>query len=354
MGFCLSKTSEESATSAAIERDIKRDKERQRSEVKLLLLGAGESGKSTILKQMKLIHEGGYNTDELRAFRQVIYSNLVQSMKALLIGLNKLDWQLENPENDKHAKEIRALPDQLGAHEIPSPATFKAIKLLWNDAAIQKVQFRAGHLFYLNDSAQYYLDAIDRIQEEGYLPTDQDVLRSRTKTTGIVETSFGIGDMTYRMFDVGGQRSERKKWIHCFENVTAIIFLAAISEYDSNLIEDESVNRMIEALTIFDTVCNSRWFQKTSIILFLNKTDIFKEKIERVPIEDYFPDYQGGPDYELGCQYFKERFEVLNQSTKKQIYTHFTCATDTNQMKFVMSAVHDIIIQTSLRNAGLM
>lgn len=70
------------------------------------------------------------------------------------------------------------------------------------------------------------------------------------------------------MFDVGGQRSERKKWIHCFENVTAIIFLAAISEYDSTLVEDENVNRMMEALTLFDTICNSRWFQKTSIICF--------------------------------------------------------------------------------------
>lgn len=354
MGICKSKPADESATSAAIERDIKRDREKQRSEVKLLLLGAGESGKSTILKQMKLIHEGGYNTAELTAFRQIIYSNLIQSMKALLIGLDKCDWQLESPENDRYAKEIRALPDQLGPSEVPSPSTFKALKLLWQDGAIQKVQYRAGHLFYLNDSAQYYLDAIDRIQEADYIPTEQDVLRSRTKTTGITETTFNIGDLTYRMFDVGGQRSERKKWIHCFENVTAIIFLAAISEYDSNLVEDESVNRMIEALTLFDTICNSRWFQKTSIILFLNKTDIFKEKVERVPIEDYFPDYQGGPDYELGCQYFKERFLALNQSPTKQVYTHFTCATDTNQMKFVMSAVHDIIIQTSLRNAGLM
>ena len=61
---------------------------------------------------------------------------------------------------------------------------------------------------------------------------------------GITETTFVIGDLTYRMFDVGGQRSERKKWIHCFENVTAIIFLVAISEYDQVLIEDETVVRI--------------------------------------------------------------------------------------------------------------
>jgi guanine nucleotide-binding protein G(i) subunit alpha len=138
-----------------------------------------------------------------------------------------------------------------------------------------------------------YFDSIDRIAQANYLPTDQDVLRSRVKTTGITETTFIIGDLTYRMFDVGGQRSERKKWIHCFENVTTILFLVAISEYDQLLLEDETVNRMQEALTLFDSICNSRWFVKTSIILFLNKIDRFREKLPVSPMRNYFPDYEG-------------------------------------------------------------
>jgi guanine nucleotide-binding protein G(i) subunit alpha len=138
-----------------------------------------------------------------------------------------------------------------------------------------------------------YFDSIDRIAAPDYIPNDQDVLRSRVKTTGITETTFIIGDLTYRMFDVGGQRSERKKWIHCFENVTTILFLVAISEYDQLLFEDETVNRMQEALTLFDSICNSRWFVKTSIILFLNKIDRFKEKLPISPMRNYFPDYEG-------------------------------------------------------------
>ena len=134
-----------------------------------------------------------------------------------------------------------------------------------------------------------YFDSIDRIAQPNYLPTDQDVLRSRVKTTGITETTFIIGDLTYRMFDVGGQRSERKKWIHCFENVTTILFLVAISEYDQLLLEDETVNRMQEALTLFDSICNSRWFVKTSIILFLNKIDRFREKLPCKSNAQLFP-----------------------------------------------------------------
>ena len=185
-----------------------------------------------------------------------------------------------------------------------------------------------------------YFDNITRIAAPDYMPNDQDVLRSRVKTTGITETTFIIGDLTYRMFDVGGQRSERKKWIHCFENVTTILFLVAISEYDQLLFEDETVNRMQEALTLFDSISNSRWFTKTSIILFLNKIDRFKEKLPVSPMKNYFPDYEGGDDYAAACDYVLNRFVSLNQHETKQIYTHFTCATDTTQIRFVMAAVN--------------
>lgn len=95
------------------------------------------------------------------------------------------------------------------------------------------------------------------------------------------------------MVDVGGQRSERKKWIHCFEDVTAIIFMVAISEYDQVLFEDENVNRMGESLTLFQSIVDMQWFQKTSIILFMNKTDIFENKIKISPLKKYFPQYKG-------------------------------------------------------------
>ena len=83
------------------------------------------------------------------------------------------------------------------------------------------------------------MEDIDRIWADGYIPNDQDLLRSRLRTTGITETIFDLGQLTYRMFDVGGQRSERKKWIHCFENVNCLMFLVAISGYDQCLVEDK-------------------------------------------------------------------------------------------------------------------
>lgn len=101
------------------------------------------------------------------------------------------------------------------------------------------------------------------------------------------------------MVDVGGQRSERKKWIHCFEDVTAIIFMVAISEYNQVLFEDETVNRMSESLMLFQSICDMDWFKNTSIILFMNKTDIFKKKLKSSPLVHYFPKYRGRHHYKL-------------------------------------------------------
>ncbi|KAH8556841.1 guanine nucleotide binding protein, alpha subunit [Umbelopsis sp. PMI_123] len=344
-----------------IENQLKKDRINMKSEIKMLLLGAGESGKSTILKQMKLIHDGGYTSEERESFKEVIFSNTIQSMRVTLEAMEMMGLPFQRSENYGYKLAVMDAPSQIdGSHLEPQLAD--AVYSLWADPATKQCVARANE-FQLNDSARYYFDSIERIGQHNYLPTDQDVLRSRVKTTGITETTFVIGNLTCRMFDVGGQRSERKKWIHCFENVTAIIFLIAISEYDQVLIEDETVNRMQEALTLFDSICNSRWFVKTSIILFLNKIDLFKEKLPNSPMERYFPDFrvrknmqtQKGPStYEAASEYILKRFVALNQSTTKQVYTHFTCATDTQQIKFVMAAVNDIIVHNNLREVGLL
>ena len=204
-----------------------------------MLLGAGESGKSTILKQMQLIHGSGYSNEEREAFKEIIFSNTVQSMRVILDAMETLGVALENDANNKHKDIIANQPSQIESDHFPKDVA-NAVKELWNDAGVKEC-FNRSREYQLNDSSRYYFDAIERMTESSYLPTDQDILRSRVKTTGIVETTFKIGDLTYRMFDVGGQRSERKKWIHCFENVTAIIFMVAISEYDQVLLEDETV-----------------------------------------------------------------------------------------------------------------
>lgn len=148
------------------------------------------------------------------------------------------------------------------------------------------------HEISANRRASFF-DNIDRFLNPDYMPDQQDVLRARVRSTGIEEAEFTFEDLAFRMLDVGGQRSERRKWIHCFDCVTAVIFCVALSEYDQTLREDESQNRMKESLLLFDEICNSLWFKQTAFILFLNKTDLFRDKIAKKDLTCCFPDYTG-------------------------------------------------------------
>ncbi|XP_004399328.1 PREDICTED: guanine nucleotide-binding protein G(i) subunit alpha-2 isoform X1 [Odobenus rosmarus divergens] len=339
--------------SKMIDKNLREDGEKAAREVKLLLLGAGESGKSTIVKQMKIIHEDGYSEEECRQYRAVVYSNTIQSIMAIVKAMGNLQIDFADPSRADDARQLFALSCTAEEQGVLPEDLSGVIRRLWADHGVQAC-FGRSREYQLNDSAAYYLNDLERIAQSDYIPTQQDVLRTRVKTTGIVETHFTFKDLHFKMFDVGGQRSERKKWIHCFEGVTAIIFCVALSAYDLVLAEDEEMNRMHESMKLFDSICNNKWFTDTSIILFLNKKDLFEEKITHSPLTICFPEYTGANKYDEAASYIQSKFEDLNKrKDTKEIYTHFTCATDTKNVQFVFDAVTDVIIKNNLKDCGL-
>ncbi|KAH9906815.1 G protein alpha subunit [Xylariomycetidae sp. FL2044] len=337
------------ARTRELDKIIKQDEKRMQREVKLLLLGAGESGKSTVLKQMKLIYAQGFSKNEKLEWKPVVFNNIIQAMRVIFEAMDDYSIKFEDEENQR-AKDLLLVDIEISPNDSLPEAYLEPVKTLWADAGVQKAILK-GHEYALHDNLAYFCGDADRLWAKGYVPTDQDLLRSRLRTTGITETVFDLGQLTYRMFDVGGQRSERKKWIHCFENVNCLMFLVAISGYDQCLVEDKEGNQMNEALMLWESIANSHWFTKSALILFLNKMDLFKEKIAGSPITSHgFTDYQGpADDYKQASKYFMDKFRALNRNPEKEIYGHFTNATDTNLLKITMGSVQDMIIQRNLK-----
>jgi len=174
------------------------------------------------------------------------------------------------------------------------------------------------------------------------------VLRARLRTTGAYEIAFNLGGTRFKVIDVGGQRSERRKWLPLFIDVTAILFFASLSEYNMRLEEDKDVNRLHESLKLFEEIITHKGFMDIPVILFLNKDDLFKEKIREVDLKVCFAEYSGGKDYELGKKYILDRFVEKNASARL-LYTHVTVATDTKNIDFVFTAVKDIILRHYLQ-----
>jgi len=298
---------------------------------------------------MITLYGPGFAEEDRKTYREIIYSNVITNIKTLCVQCSNPQWG--GKVDPSLAPSIKFILEIKGDSRIEAKVGGH-IKLLWKDRGIKQT-FDNRAKFQLTDNADWYFDRIDEISKEGYIPSQGDVLRARVRTTGIVENDFAIEGNKFKMFDVGGQRNERKKWIHCFENVTAVLFVAAISAYDQTLYEDETTNRMVEALNLFEEICNSRWFRDTSMVLFLNKSDLFAKKIEKVPLTVCFPEYTGDNSYEQTTNYLIQQFESRNRNPDKHVYTHITCATNTDNVSAVFNAVKDIIIRRSLNEAGL-
>jgi hypothetical protein len=210
-----------------------------------------------------------------------------------------------------------------------------------------------------------FFENIDRFIAADYVPTQADILRTRIRSTGIEEADFHFADMNFkydrsrfcfrhprlthlppfsRMMDVGGQRSERRKWIHCFEKcITAIVFCAALSCYDQVLREDDQTNAMKDTLDLFEEIANSPFFSSVALILLLNKRDLFEEKIKTVDLKVWNPNYTGGHDYDKGLQFVRDRFHELHPRPD-MLFIHPTIAIDSQNVDLIFRAVRSTIL----------
>ncbi|XP_056132735.1 guanine nucleotide-binding protein subunit alpha-11-like [Lampris incognitus] len=238
---CVCCLSEEERRSVAVDKEIKRilrqQKKLERREIKVLLLGTGESGKTTFIRQMRIIHGRGFSEEERKAFAKCIFQNIFTAIKAMTGAMTTLKIPYSNAQNEMYAKWIQDV-DAVQVSQLER-GYVDAIRRLWADSGI-RVCYERRSEYQLLDSTEYYMTNLDRIATPDYIPTAQDVLRVRFPTTGIHDYSFNVKTITLRIVDVGGQKSERRKWIHCFENVTSLIFLASLSEYDQVLEERET------------------------------------------------------------------------------------------------------------------
>merc|ERR1719411_266626 len=278
--------------------------------------------------------------------------------------MQEFEIPFDNEDSEENAKFIQ----DVDLSQIVSPGTccrslfsyqtLVIIKDFWKDASVQDC-FNRQKDYHMSDSIAYFLTHIDRINQHDYVPTEQDILRCRVPTTGVVEYSFNIQSHHFRIFDVGGQRTERRKWIHCFEDVTSVIFLAALSDYNETCQStydeqnpEKDLNRLDVSISLFKLIKRNPWFENSSMILFLNKKDLLEEKINSFDLKDHFPEYQGGKCNALAARnYIQDKFcEQADEKDETTVYSHFTCATDTNNMRFVFESVSSTILDQNIRD----
>jgi len=314
---------------------------------KILLLGTGESGKSTIVKQIKLLHNKKLTQKELIITGNSLHQNVVDCMKALLnarknFGMYELDDEGKKTEEELFDwDESKRLDAEMG----------RRILKLYSSEAIQKTYARRSE-FWLLDSFPYYIKNLDRFTEEGWTPSEEDSVMARIRTTGIVvsnlESKLTQEDkdepdrLHFQVVDVGGQRNERKKWIHCFDDVRAILFIDNLAGFNQVLFEDSGKNRMHESLELFNKVTYNKIFAGTPIFLFLNKKDLFEQMIKETDMSVCFPEYKGGKDVNNALEFIKIQFKK-QLPPKKDVVIQVVSACWSRQIRVAFDEVKKVL-----------
>ncbi|KAJ7252140.1 G-protein alpha subunit [Mycena haematopus] len=397
-----------------IDEDIKREAARRqlesRKEVKVMLLGQAESGKSTFYKQLQVFHESNIFDEERPSWRIVVYANLIKAVRKILeeldyefsLSLDEYPWTSEGsgPTDVSAQNEVLELrrnllplislegslfselsegvsfvghrrstlfPPRKGAIIAANRAAqvlgmaVHVIEALWRHRSVEHM-LRARKL-RLNESGLFFLSHVRRIAQPDYIPSLDDVLHVRLQTVGVIEHSMKVntlgGSFIWRIYDVGGTRSQRPAWCSYFDDVNALIFLAPISAFDQYLEEDPLTNRIHDSLELLTSICSNKLLKDAQLILLLNKIDILRQKLEAgVQISQYIMSYGNRPNnFSTAAEYFRSHFLAAHKKKdafQRRLYVHFTTMLDVQATQIIIVSLGDLIMRKHIAQTGLM
>jgi len=365
--------------------------EGQKDPVRILVLGISGSGKSTFSKQMKILYNEGFTDEERLSYVNIIRTNVLIGMKELAEQAVSQGLDVE----EKHRKYVRYFKENnVNELELADQNVLKKVKALWSDDAIQSAWEKCRNYQIQVSQLDYVMDNLDRITENDYIPNDEDIIRSRQRTTGAYSTRFIYEKDSWEIFDVGGQIPERKKWktIVNESNFTTIIYFAALDEYnmESNEAPGAGKTKMEVSLEVFSEIVNDEETFGCCRILFLNKTDLFREKIKSKDglkeFKDKFPDFEDYLKEDLendiqpknyinemvsnsnylennkektfwgAIKYIERKFRnaIENEDQREQMLVAYpTCAIDKDLIEKIFHVVKDYVFDIRMTLSGI-
>jgi len=327
--------------------------------IKVVLLGIGGSGKTTFSKQMQIIHQNGFDQDQAGRFKGILLANLFTGIKTVLPSVK----DFEQPELYKLSRRIQDYTDE---SEIEwNPEMVKKLQDLYKDPSFQTAWKREKDSSVIQ--LEYMMDNLERFLLPEFVPGNEDILRARQRTTGESISNFEDNKNVWTLIDVGGQFSEREKWEDVFaqNKPHAIIFFLAVDEFNvpngEIRTENEAKTKFDLAMSVFrQRMCGEGPVRDYGLcrIVFLNKVDLFQEKIkddERWALFKEAMEYNGEREVDKCMDNIKQKMETIRQSSgeTEPLTIHVTCALDTEMMSKVVEDIKVSIVRTTMKDLGM-
>ena len=277
-----------------VEEFLRKERAYEHSRRRILFTGAGNSGKSTLMKGFRVMKSGdlsAFSPEEQMKWKIIIRDNIVNEFIHTMIMMDKLCIPLENETNEPHAEKLStmyAFQEEFPFHVV------QAIEALWADLGVQHYHRQRGSDFYPEHNISYWVNEMRRVAAKEYEPSLEDILKARLRTNYIDSTRLELDGTPYEFFDVGGARSARKKWIHVMNDKDLVFFLVNATGYDKCLVEDMNGNHLDESYMLFESLVKSKYFESSPFVIVFTHKDQLDEELRH-----YSPNGYGFPDLPL-------------------------------------------------------
>ncbi|KAN0027635.1 hypothetical protein ACTFIU_010606 [Dictyostelium citrinum] len=343
--LCAQNSYQESLTSIGIDKSLKDHKLKLDGEIRVLILGQKKSGVTTFFKSYLNLENHSMSHNELRDRRNLVYKTLINQLKIFINVSKTQDIKLEN-DNIKRSNLILEIDSDnfVWTKEIGDNCLN-----LWNDSGIQKTfenQFSSLH--------GYFFNCLQRISDENYTPTPNDLKMIKLTQNGVIESYFIFEGCNIKLIDIGTQTSSSRKWRHCFSEVQAIIYVVDISIYDlmenvdsSSLSSTSSINKLDKSLNEIKEILDSKYLHHIGLMVFFSKKDLFREKLKTVPFKTYDKDYSGNDDFESTTNFIKNKFFNSVSNINKRIYFMVNEESEVDICSSTFKILKDIVLEST-------
>lgn len=310
-------------------------------DVRILLYGYHECGKTTIWRQFKRIYCNGFSEDERYVFSHHIKVNLISDIKTFIDSIENNEQEISEELKPSFAK-IKDL--EYNADELTDEIADE-IELIFQK--FQKNRFFDSNL--MNDNFSFFLENARRIAKESYMPTDEDIIKSQINNQ-VLLMNFRINDAIKTfLVDVGGSRMENSRWTKFVQTFDYFIFVVSLSDFDQFTFYDNKLKRAEKSFNIFKKLINSPTFSQKRIFLVLNKTDVFEKKLKDFPekFKETYPNYNGSLNDVQSCiEHVKKRYlSELSDERLSMIETETICSINEDNVKQLFQNIFKIIIE---------
>lgn len=242
------------------------------------IVGTAQSGKSTILKQLDHLFNQRIKNNTFAQEPSMVLHDFKGKFKQLLSVAQKT-----SSSTNKVFESFDWIDDPV--------LSVSRFQQAWQSIEVQTVWKNRTMYPELSQDLGYFCAHLDRILDPDYIPTREDDLRNYKETTGLTNVKLNLksaqlkphlSKFTFSLFDVGGRRRERRKWIHVLNDQAAILFVISLSSFDEALVEDAHENSLDDSVSLFRGMLLLKNNHSQKFILILNKIDLFREKVNKI------------------------------------------------------------------------